>query len=96
MTTPWIPVVEQLPDNKTVVIVAQSILGRYRIFAGWLDDGVWRCFYPKHPNEIVSMHDSAGDSGFVATMGDLRAEDFWLSLPEHPPTDNVVRGGYPA
>ena len=96
MTAPWMPVVDQTPAEKTVVIVGQSAAGRYRIFAGWLDGGVWYCFYPKHPNEIVAMHDATQDSGFVASMGDLRATDFWLSLPEHSPTDGIVRGGYPA
>jgi len=90
---PWIPVVEQLPDSKTVVIVGQSAAGRCRIFSGWLDEGVWYTFFPKHPNEFFASNE---DSGFVAEMGDLRAEDFWLPLPQHSPTDNVVRGGYPA
>lgn len=96
MNTSWIPVAEQLPERKTVVIVGQSIIGRYRIFAGWLDGGAWYSYCPKHPNEIVATHDAAGDFGFVAEMGDLRAEDFWLHLPAHSPTGSVVQGGYPA
>lgn len=86
----WVPVVEQLPEVKKTVIVGQSVFGLYRVFAGWLEDGSWRCFFPKHPNDLRD------DPGFVAEMGDLRAGDFWLSLPEYPPTDGVVRGGYPA
>jgi hypothetical protein len=97
VTIPWVPVVEQMPAEKTVVIVGQTTIdGGYRIFAGWLADGVWYCFHPKHPNALVEMHDATQDSGFVANMGDLRAGDFWLTLPEWPPGHGVVRGGYPA
>jgi hypothetical protein len=96
MNIPWIPVVERTPEQRDIVIVGQCCLGRYRIFSGWLKDGVWYTFYAKHPNEIVAMQDPAGDSGFVASMGDLRAEDFWLPLPFYPPTENVVDGVYPA
>ena len=92
----WISVAEKTPASKTVVIVGQSNAGRYRNFAGWLDDGAWRCFYPQHPNEIVVMHDATQDSGFVADIGDLRVEDFWMPVPQHSPKDGIVRGGYPA
>jgi len=133
----WIPVVEKLPAERTIVIVGQSNAGGYRNFAGWLSNGVWYCFYPQHPNELVSKHGVTetseanaskaesspaalgfGDCGsipsvpageisisesertlaeetaFIDEMGELRATDFWLSLPEWPPGDTVVR--YPA
>lgn len=81
MRLPWIPVTVRTPAEKTVVIVGQSNAGRHRTFAGWLDNGVWQCFFPEHPNEIVVMHDVTPDSGFVADMGDLRDGDFWRPLP---------------
>jgi hypothetical protein len=132
----WIPVVEKLPAERTVVIVGQSNANGYRNFAGWLSKGVWYSFFPQHPNSLVSglgtteaeppppkpetsaialgfdSYNSlpsgeisisasertvAEETAFIAEMGDLRATDFWLSLPEWPPGDTVVRHqGYPA
>jgi hypothetical protein len=136
MNIPWIPVAEKMPTERSVVIVCQEGPSGYRIFAGWLSNGVWYCFYPEHPNELVSRRGvtetigaeaeepsdvafgagaGAGaslpmggisiaasertvieETAFIAEMGDLRATDFWLTLPEWPPGSGVVRGGYPA
>lgn len=84
---PWVPVVEVMPPEMEIVIVGQGD----RVFAGWMqedEDGpCWYQHLPKHPD---------GGPALTVDMGDVRATDFWLSLPVYPPTDNCVRGGYPA
>jgi hypothetical protein len=86
----WITVTEKMPPEREIVIVSQSVQsnGSWRNFAGWLDRGVWYCHIPKNP---------IGDPGeaFTAEMGDLRATDFWMTLPEWGPDCGVIRA-YPA
>jgi hypothetical protein len=54
----------------------------YRKFAGWLRDGVWYSYLQ--------------DQEAVGEMGDVRAIDFWLPIPEWDPGCNVFLGGWPA
>lgn len=84
--TPWTPIVEQLPPERQVVIVAQTEDDGYHIYAGWLrtsHDGARR-WWAYTPDILLSM------------MGEVRATDFWLSLPQESPVGGCVRGGYPA
>lgn len=79
---PWMTVAEQLPAEKTVVIISVSTPEKHNaIFAGWLEDGRWK--------RVV------GGSPVVEDYAPLRATDWWLSLPEWEP-ECVYRGGYPA
>lgn len=80
-TNGWIPVCESSPPDRTTVVVCQSDAD-HRVFAGWLEDGTWYCHWPEHPG---------GGEAFTAEMGDLRATDFWLGLPQYPAKDCVYR-----
>jgi hypothetical protein len=86
MTTRWIPLVEQRPHDLQVVIVGQTP-PQERVFAGWFDE----------PGQCWMLYDHASQNNSPCVRHvDLRATDFWLPLPEHPPTDNVFDGVYPA
>ena len=80
----WIPVAEKLPAEMQTVIVGQILpeSGLYRKFAGWLRNGVWHSYLQSQET--------------VADMGDLRAIDFWLPIPEWDPGANVFDMGWPA
>ncbi len=72
----WIPIVEQSPPEKKVVVVCETHHGGVdKIYAGWLAGEQWFSFDP--------------ESGLGRR--DIRATDFWLSLPEWPAGGNVVR-----
>lgn len=79
----WIPVAESLPPKHATVI---AFCGG-RIFAGWLAGAetsapLWWSFCP---------------TGGLTRMGDMRATDFWLALPEYPADFGAVRTiSYPA
>ncbi len=78
----WIPVVEELPHDRVVVIVGQDNLnGGTRNFAAWRDGEEW--LYCDPATEKVERER-------------VRATDFWLALPEWPAGSGVVCGGYPA
>lgn len=95
---PWIPVSEQLPAERDVVIVSQHCVAidepphvypeGYRTFAGWREGDTWFAYLP--------FKMGSSEQGFVAEMGDVRAVDFWLTLPNEHPQHGAVRGGYPA
>lgn len=88
----WIPVVEQQPGERVVVIVGQdSIRGGFRSFAGWIEGDCWYSYLPNPYAEC-----DPGCPALVAEMGDVRATDFWLPIPTEHPQHNVVDGGYPA
>ena len=80
----WIPIAEQMPNEMQTVVVGQIIpaTGMYRKFAGWLRDGVWYSYLQ--------------DQETVGEMGDVRAIDFWLPIPEWDPGCGVFLGGWPA
>lgn len=91
----WIPVAEQMPEDREVVVVFQyrgPSLPEGRIFAGFMstDDRDVPCWYG---------HQRSWDgcpAWNVAECGDVRVMDFWLPLPKEPPDHNVVDGGWPA
>lgn len=86
---PWIPVVEKLPEERTVVIFSRAEPnGLYRNFAGWLQDGSWRAATPDQP--------LGGEIDGIVDMGDLRATDYWLAIPKWDPDSNVYDGAWPA
>lgn len=70
----WIPIAEQTPPERQVVIVCQTS-SNARIFAGWRSTASW--------SGVDRWWAYLPDSG-LTVMGDIRTTDFWLALPEYP------------
>jgi len=91
----WIPVAEQMPEDREVVVVFQGrrpSLSEGRIFAGFMhtDDHDVPCWYG-HAGYL----DGVPALG-VVDCGDVSVIDFWLPLPKEPPDHNCFEGGWPA
>lgn len=91
ITDSWIPVCEQMPpEGETVIVCQTGIEDTPCIFAGWI--------------QTITFGDATTTRWFrfdskercLCLMGDVRATDFWLTLPTCPPDFGAVRVIYPA